>query len=507
MKTIDNILNKITMYRVILYALIFLNIVALVLSYFGKLSFEPQALLYSTSVILVVGILTHTLFSKVFSVETNAESTYITSLILALIITPPLLDQFVTILPFLAWVSIWSVAVKYIVSIYGKHIFNPVAFAVALTALTINESASWWIGTLYMFPFVFVTGLLIIRKVRRFDVFVSFVIFAIASMLVGSFGKVEIISFAKQVFFDSPIIFFATFMLSEPITMPPNRKTRIVYGFITGILYAPFIHIGQIFSTPELALCIANIFSWMASPKSRYVLTLESKNKIARDTGEFVFSSNKKVQFKAGQYMEFTLGHDRQDSRGNRRYFTIASSPTEENIILGIKFDKKRSSSFKRALAELDEGKTVLAGQIAGDFILPENKKEKLCFIAGGIGITPFRSMITYMLDKNEERDINLLYCCKRYDELAYSHLLHRATTHLNLKTASTLTDLDNIPEDWDGYKGFIDVGMVLEEVPDYAERTFYISGPNSLVVAMKKILLEIGVKKNRIKTDYFPGF
>lgn len=507
MQKIDNILNKITMYKVVLYALCFIFISALVLSYFGELAFSPQALLYSTGVLLVVSLIANEIFSRIFRVATNIESVYITAFILTLIITPPFGNEYLSVLPLLIWAGIWSQASKYIVAIYGKHIFNPVAFAVALTALTINNSASWWIGTAWLFPFVLIAGFVIVRKIRRYDVVFSFLIFALITMIAGSIGKFDILSLWRQIFLDSPFVFFATVMLTEPITMPPSYKTRVVYGFVTGVLYAPFIHFGNIFSTPELALCFGNIYSWLASPKKRYVLTLEKTSKIARDTGEFEFSSNRKIKFQPGQYMEFTLAHEKVDSRGNRRYFTIASSPTEQNILLGIKFDKNHSSSFKKALAELQEGETVLAGQIGGDFILPKDKNAKLCFIAGGIGITPFRSMIQYLLDKNEQRDINLIYCCKRFEELAYTNIFHRAVTHNNLKTISTLTDVDHVPEDWKGYKGFIDAGMVLQEVPDYAERIFYISGPNSLVVVAKKMLLEIGVNKNQIKTDYFPGF
>lgn len=507
MQKIDNLLNKITMYKVVMYVLCFIFISAIVLSYFDKLAFEPQALIYSAGILLVVSLLTNEIFSRTFKVDTNSESVYITALILALIITPPFADEYLSVIPLLVWAGIWSQASKYIISIYGKHIFNPVAFAVALTAFTINQSASWWIGTSWLFPFVLIGGLLIVRKVRRYDVILSFFVFAFITLISGSFGKVDILSLFQRILLDSPIIFFATIMLTEPVTMPPNYKSRVVYGFITGILYAPFIHIGNIFSTPELALFIGNVYSWLASPKRRYILTLDKATKIARDTGEFEFSSNRKIKYKPGQYMEFTLAHKKIDSRGNRRYFTIASSPTEDKILLGVKFDKKRSSSFKQALAELEEGQQIFAGQVGGDFVLPRDKDEKLCFIAGGIGITPFRSMIQYILDKNEQRDINLIYCCKRFEELAYTNIFHRASTHNGLKTVSTLTDIEHIPDDWKGYSGFIDVGMILQEVPDYDERTFYISGPNSLVSASKKMLIEIGVKKNRIKTDYFPGF
>lgn len=506
-RSLDIFLNKITMYRLVLYVLIFLIGIALILSSLGHFSFTSYALLYSVVILLVVSFITHKLFSKIFRVQTNIESTYITALILALIIDPPMVGHYYTVLSILIWAGIWSVAVKYILVISKKHIFNPAAIAVVITSLAIHQSASWWVGHVWMLPFVLVGGLLIVKKIKRFDLVISFLVIAVLTIIIGSFNRSNLITLLQQIFIDSPLFFFAFVMLTEPLTTPPTRKKRILYGAFTGILYAPFIHLGPIFSTPELALCTGNIFSWLLSPKSKYVLTLKSKNKIARDTGEFVFSPNRSISFKPGQYLEWTLDHKHPDSRGNRRYFTIASSPTENNILLGVKFNAKRSSSFKTSLAELEEGQTIVAGQLSGDFVLPKDSKKKLCFIAGGIGITPFRSMIAYMVDKNEQRDVVLIYSCKRFDDLAYTNLIHHAHTNFGLKTVSTLTDLDHLPPDWAGYKGFISVELLLQEVPDYLERTFYISGPPSLVSATESILYEIGVKNKNIKTDYFPGF
>lgn len=504
---LDSLLNKVTMYRLVLRFLLLLFAIALILSSLGKLPFSPYALIYSTLLLFVISFLANKLFSKIWNVPTNFEFTYITILILTFIISPPSDGQFYQFLPFIFWVGIWSVAVKFVLAVWKKHIFNPVAFSVALTALTIQQSASWWVGTSWMLPFVLIGGLFVIRKVRRFDLFVSYLGTAILIIVIGSLGKVNILDLLRQIFLDSPIIFFGSIMLTEPLTMPPTRTKRIVYGTIVGLLYAPFLHIGSIYSTPELALSIGNIFSWLISPKRRYVLTLKSKDKIARDTGEFIFTSDHKVKFRPGQYMEWTLPHSKSDSRGFRRYFTIASSPTERDIILGIKFDTKNSSSFKKALAEMEEGKTLVAGQLAGDFTLPKDKNKKLCFIAGCIGITPFRSMMVYMLDKNEKRDVVLVYSCKRMEELAYTEIFDRAHAHFGLKMISTLTDIDHIPEDWNSYKGFINVELLLQEVQDYSERIFYVSGPPTFVSATEKILAEIGVDSKNIKTDYFPGF
>src|SRR5215467_13767928 len=126
---VDVVLNKITMYRVALYYLIFLLGVAVVLSAIGILDYDPFALLFSAAFLLAVCSITNWVFAKAFGVPANAESTYISALILVLIITPV---QSLSDLWFLLWAGVWAMASKYIIAPNKRHIFNPVAFAVAL---------------------------------------------------------------------------------------------------------------------------------------------------------------------------------------------------------------------------------------------------------------------------------------------------------------------------------------------------------------------------------------
>lgn len=153
------------------------------------------------------------------------------------------------------------------------------------------------------------------------------------------------------------------------------------------------------------------------------------------------------------------------------------------------------------------KGDTVIASQLAGEFVLPHDTNKKMAFIAGGIGITPFRSMVQYLIDKGEKRPVTVLYSNRTASEIAYRDVFDRAERELGVKTVYTLTDTKNIPKDWDGHAGHINEAMVAKEIPDYKERTFYISGPRSMVVACEKVLGGMGIKKSRIKTDFFPGF
>ncbi len=507
MKYIDSILNKITMYRLVLYYLLVLLGAAFVFGFFNIFIIDPTALAFSTMVITLVCMATNLVFARVFKAAPNVESVYITALILALIITPVTASDHAGV-GFLIFASVWAMASKYIFAIGNKHIFNPAAFGVALAALTINQTASWWVaGNIPLLPFVLVGGLLVVRKVRRFDLVGSFALVALATTVLTTPAFATSGNFVTpitQTLLYSSFFFLAFAMLSEPLTTPPTTGLRIIYGALVGFLFAPNIHVDTFYLTPELALLIGNIFSYLVSPKGRLVLTLVGIEKMANDVYNFVFIPDRKISFRPGQYLEWTLAHAYPDNRGNRRYFTIASAPTEKNIILGVKFYDP-ASTFKHALAAMRPGGTLVASHLAGGFVLPKNKNKKLVFIAGGIGVTPFRSMIHYLLDRRERRDIVVLYANKTKDDVAYKDIFDRAQTELGIKTVHVLSgEKQPVPG---MLIGSIDAKLIAQQIPDYRERTFYISGPRGMVDAFTTTLTGMGVSRFRIKSDFFPGF
>ena len=500
---IDEMLNTITMYRLVLYYLIVLVGIAFVFCLFGILPFDPIDLLFTIMLLTVVCWITNTIFARTFKVPANVESVYISALILALIVTPVKPPQDVM---FLVWIAIWAMASKYILAINGKHLFNPAAFAVALTALTINQTASWWVGTAPMLPFVLLGGILIVRKIRRFDLVFSFLLTASLVTLVFSLlNRENLITTLQQTALYSPLFFFATVILTEPLTAPHTNRLQIIYGAIVGLLFAPQFHIGTFYITPEIAILVGNVFAYIVSPKAKLILELKNKIQIAPDAYDFIFTPNKKLSFAAGQYMEWTLGHTHPDSRGNRRYFTLASSPTEKDLIVGVKF-YPNSSSFKTSMLSMDKNSEIVAAQLAGDFVLPANPEQKCVFIAGGIGITPFRSMIKYMLDTRQKRPTVLFYSNKNAADILYKDVFDKAQ-QLGLKTIYTLTGAAKIPASWKGYVGHINKQMIKQEVPDYMHCMFYLSGPNAMVEDFEDVLSQMNVRKDQIKKDYFPGF
>ena len=491
------------MYRLVLYILIGLIVIAAALSYFQLLPFSPLALLLSTGFFVVICWAANTLLASIFAVPTNVESTYITALILALIIDPA---KSPTDLLFLGWAAVLAISSKYILSLHNKHIFNPVAIAVVITSFALHESASWWVGTASMFPAAFLGGVLLVRKLRQGEMVLLFMLAALVTVCIVSLVQgLSVTKELQQLLGETPLIFFASIMLTEPLTTPPTQKLKNIYGVIVGVLFIPQLHLGPIYSTPELALVIGNLYSYIVSPKQRVALKLKRKSKIASNIVDFIFKPSQRLVFKPGQYMEFTLAHPKPDSRGNRRYFTLASSPTEGNLHLGVRFYAD-GSSFKQSLSRLDSRTTMMAGQIAGDFTLPDDSEQKLVFIAGGVGITPFRSMLKYLLDTQQPRDIVLLYANKTVDEIAYKDILSEAQTRLGIKVFYTLTDTEAIPRNWRGFTGRIHEGMILKAIPDYQERRYYLSGPPDMVRAYEHILKNMGVTNAQIKKDFFPG-
>jgi ferredoxin-NADP reductase len=288
------------------------------------------------------------------------------------------------------------------------------------------------------------------------------------------------------------------------MTAAHGRYSRLIYGAIVGLLSAPGIHIGSVYFSPQVAFLVGNLFAWSVSPKGRFRMTLHGIEQIAADCYEFVFNPDRSLRFRAGQYLDWTLHVPAPDNRGNRRPFTIASAPGDDHVRLGVKFYRE-PSAFKRQLFALQPGDAIFGSQIAGTFTLPRDRGRKLLFIAGGIGITPFRSMIQDLLDRHETRDIVLLYGNRRAGEIAYADLLDRAAREIGLRTVHVISD--DPPDAHDHLSGFIDAELIRCEVPDLRERIVYISGPQAMVSRFRRLLCRAAVPRRNIRTDFFPGF
>ena len=488
------------MYKVISGALTILFVISLLLSLSGTLSYSPLAMLASAGVLSFSVLLTSMLCGLIYGVRVHKESSFITSVILFFIFTPTL-----QVSGLLALVLVGMIAgvSKFILVYHGRHIFNAVAAAAFIISLTGIVHASWWVGTPVLIIPTLILGYIILIKTRRVAMSGIFAVIATALIIVTLLLSGETLSGSIILWLSYPIIFFACFMLTEPLSLPRKEWHRIVEAVIIALLFVVPIHIGVISTSPELALLVGNVVAFTFTRQQKISLRFRERKQLTPTAYEYTFTPQQPHRFEAGQYINISLPHPHYDLRGSRRSFSITSAPGEKTLRLGIKFYEP-SSSFKKALRELKKDSVIQATAISGDFTLPKNHETPLLFVAGGIGITPFISYLQTLKLKHESRDIVLLYAVSSIEELAYKDILEASGIKICMviysKTRLTL------PESWThSNEPFITKETMTSQVPDIDKRTAYISGPPLLVSGVKKQLQQLGIK--RIKTDYFIGY
>lgn len=214
----------------------------------------------------------------------------------------------------------------------------------------------------------------------------------------------------------------------------------------------------------------------------------------------FWFKPDKPVSYTAGQFTEIRLPHENPDSRGTKRWFTLSSSPTEDLLGITTRIDPVSPSSFKKALLALEPGTELNFAEPMGDFVLPKQKDLPLVFVAGGIGVTPMRSMVKWLQDTGEKRDISLFYAAKSADEVAFKELFESAPITSELILA-------NLPADWQGRSGRLTSDTIWNLPGVQQNALVYLSGPEPMVEQFEKELKAKGLPGHRLVTDYFPGY
>lgn len=490
------------MYRLLLWGLRILFVISWIFSITGVLPYGTVRPLVSISLLLAVCFAASYILARIWKVVPNSESSNITALLLYFIFQPPRNVREAVGLALAAFISMAS---KYMLTRSQRHIFNPAAFGAVMVGVSDILYPRWWVGSSTMIIFVVILALIEVRKIHRFPMVIAFGVTAVTLLVIR--GNDPILGGLLIGISSFPIVFFGSAMLTEPVTTPPRRYQQIIYGLVIGGLFSSGIRFGSIAMTPELSLVIGNLLAFILVPRSWQPLKLQSVEEIGNTIFEYRFKPELPLNHKPGQYLELTLPLGKDDARGNRRTFTIASSPTEEEVRLGIKH-AENGSAFKSTLRELPKGSIVSANNLAGDFLLPIDEKVKLVFIAGGIGITPFRSMLKYLSDKRQSRNITLFYAVSDPKQIVYKDILEDAKEY-GLKVIYVLSPLsvESVPKSWKGETGLIDSAMIKKHVLDYNKRQFYISGPNAMVQANKKTLRGMGIPRDQIKTDYFAGY
>lgn len=484
-QSLDQFVNGMTMYRLTLYALSILAATAICFSFFGILQFNTLSMLLSISVLLAASIGVNKLFGYMFSVQTNNQSAYITALILFLIF--PASDT-VSMAITLGLVATIAMASKYLVAWKGRHVFNPAAFAAFVSGIVGLQTASWWVASGPLLPFTFILGGLVLYKTKRLQmgliyVFASVLAIATITTLKGN----SFVALLPVLLTSWPLLFFASFMLSEPLGLPPRKQQRSIFATGVAVLANAQLQLVGVSIGPQAALLVGNIYTFWCGQRGGIRLRFKSRRQLSRDQVEYIFEPLRPLRYQAGQYIEVQLPHDKSDNRGIRRMFTIASSPSEKEMKLAVRHYTP-SSTYKKAMDRLMSGSVLSATAIYGDFILPRDKNEKLLFVAGGIGITPFRSQLEWLASRSEKRDGILLYSTQSDDDAVYSAVLNDERHGIETHTVRS-----------------VEQGDILRYCHDITERTVYISGPPGMVDSVAKSAAALGAR--RIIKDHFAGY
>lgn len=230
-------------------------------------------------------------------------------------------------------------------------------------------------------------------------------------------------------------------------------------------------------------------------------LTLVKKTDEARGTKSFFWQPERPINYRPGQYLYYTITSLKYpDPRGTTRHFTLSSSPTEGNL-LRLTTRVREESGYKKTLDELPIAAVVDGEGPNGLFVFDEKETITSVFIAGGIGITPFRSMVRYVADKKLTNPIYLIYSNSDEDFVFKKELDEISAAHQNIKIRYVVT----------GVEGHLDQPKINEIIGNWkleiGSLTWWLCGPPPMIDAMEKVLGETGITSNNIRSEKFTGY
>ena len=496
------------MYRIVSLALQFIAFFSILFGFLGIIPYTGLEQVVSLVAAVSVALCTNWLASKVWRVSVNTESAIITALIIFFLIIPAQITDLGStwVIALVTFVAILS---KFVFAWRKQHIANPAALGVVLVALAYSIfpipgyfESTWWVGRVELFIPLMIGGVAVVTKIRKWTpvlafLAVAFVVFLFEEWRFGS----DVAAKAPGFWLAGPSLFLAFFMLTEPFTMPPTKKLQLVYGAFVGFISQTTLFLPFLKMTPELALVVGNLVMYPTTLKRKLILPLVSSVEVAKNTYEFAFAKPAGLKFVAGQYLEWMVPHAKSDNRGIRRYFTIASSPSDALLRVAVRF-ADTVSTYKSALRDMKVGDTIIASQLAGDFVLPKDESAKVALVAGGIGVTPFLSQIDEMVTTKAMRPAILFYCNNTLEEIAYKDKLAAAAEVVPLTVVNVLAK-EEVPGHESGY---LTKELIQKYAPDYLTIQWYLSGPPGMVNAYSKLLREMGVPQRQITRDFFPG-
>lgn len=501
---IDRALGRLTPVALIAAVLWIIAIAALVMMLIGSLGFDPLAGVLSLIVSLATTFAGAYLGGLVVRARPEFESVLVTGLILFLLFTPRLAAPDLIAL---AAAGLLAGASRYLVAWRGRHLVNPAAFGAFVVGLIgsilllagapVLALPSWWVATPALLPFVAVGALIVCYRSSVLTIVIAYIVIAAGLRTLQFASFVPTVWDAITLAIGSlPIVFAAGFMLSEPQTLPPRWWQRLLVVAVAALLTSWQFTAGPLYSSPELGILVANLVAFAFGARSAIRLTLLGVDRPSRGVVELRLRPARPVRHLPGQAIELALPGGPRDFRGRRRVFSIASAPGagELRVAFGM---PATPSAAKRSLAELEPGAVLTATRVFGDFT-PPARPAGTVFVAGGIGITPFLSMLRAA---GPGEDVVLVY---RSSEEAPAFLDELAALDHRVVLSCPVAP-EPLPDGWVWLgPGRFDADDLMSAVPDLPGRTAYVSGPPAMVASLSAALRRIGVR--RIRRDVFSG-
>ena len=231
------------------------------------------------------------------------------------------------------------------------------------------------------------------------------------------------------------------------------------------------------------------------------------KTEVARDTWSFEFDApGERFEFLPGQFITLSLpDQNGLDADESSRTFSLASSPGESHVMVATRLT---GSPFKKALAALERGTAASMDGPSGRFVFDAPGTLPVVFLAGGIGITPFRSMIKFAMERKLPHRILLVYSNRTPEDAAFlDEMKHCADTRENFRLLATMTQPEKSSANWNGQTGHIDADFLRKNVRYLPEAICYVAGPPRFVGAMKQSLQDAGVPKELVQAEEFTGY
>ncbi|MGH9454844.1 MAG: FAD-dependent oxidoreductase [Terriglobia bacterium] len=237
-----------------------------------------------------------------------------------------------------------------------------------------------------------------------------------------------------------------------------------------------------------------------------FMTRLKNRKEVAERTMAFQFEKPGNWAFKAGQFIDITLPNPPEtDAEGNTRGFSIASAPQEDILMVTTRM---RDTAFKRSLKTVPLGTEVKIEGPFGNLVLHNNTSRPCVLLAGGIGITPFRSIVVRAAKEKLAHRIFLFYSNRRPEDAAFLEELQALEKeNPNFRLIATMTDMEKSHRSWQGEKGLINQEMLSKHLKGVENAIYYIAGPAAMVNGLHSMLNTAGIDDDDIRTEEFTGY